>query len=194
MITIKNLSKSFGEKVLFRDFSFSFNDTGIYVLSGESGKGKTTLLRMIAGLDTDYDGTILGGGITATSICFQEHRLFPTLNALKNLELVSFKQKNDNSKVISRQILSKLGFNDADMLLLPSELSGGMRQRVALARAILRNSPVLLLDEPTKELDPMHAKMVLDAIADEGKKRLVIMVTHKREEIDELHASEVAIG
>lgn len=193
MITIKNLSKSFGEKVLFRDFSFSFNDTGIYVLSGESGKGKTTLLRMIAGLDTDYDGTIIGGGIAATSICFQEHRLFPTLNALKNIELVSFKQKNDNSKVISRQILSKLGFNDADMLLLPSELSGGMRQRVALARAILRNSPVLLLDEPTKELDMVHAKMVLDAIADEGKKRLVIMVTHKREEIDELCATEVPI-
>ena len=194
MITIEGLNKSFDEKVLFRDFSFSFNETGIYVLTGESGAGKTTLLRMIAGLDTDYRGKISGGGITKTALCFQEHRLFPTLTALKNLELVSFEQKHDNSELISRQMLSKMGFSEEDMFLRPSELSGGMRQRVALARAILRNTPVLLLDEPTKELDPLHAKMALDVIAEEGKKRLVIMVTHKREEIKMLNATEIIIN
>ena len=194
MITIENLSKSFDEKVLFRDFSFSFADTGIYVLTGESGAGKTTLLRMIAGLDTDFDGVISGGGIQKTSVCFQEHRLFPTLTALKNVELVSFERKTDNSELISRQMLSKLGFSDEDMLLYPSELSGGMRQRVALARAVLRTSPVLLLDEPTKELDPLHAKMALDVIAKEGERRLVIMVTHKSEDVKELGATEIKIN
>ena len=81
-LKIKNLSKSFGRKAIFDNFSFDFCDTGVYIISGERGKGKTTLLRIIAGLDKSYSGEIKGGGIENVSFAFQEYRLFPNLSAI----------------------------------------------------------------------------------------------------------------
>ena len=82
-LIIKNLKKNFGRKIIFDNFSYSFNDTGIYALTGESGIGKTTLLRIIACLDKDFSGSIEAP--KKVSVAFQEHRLFPNLSALDNL-------------------------------------------------------------------------------------------------------------
>ena len=79
MLILNNVSKAFGDKVLFENLSLEFN-TGLYLIRGNSGIGKTTLLRIIAGLDTDYDGEVIGGGLKNVSFSFQEYRLFPTLN------------------------------------------------------------------------------------------------------------------
>lgn len=192
-LVIKNLTKSFGEKLLFSNFSYSFGENGLYVLKGESGAGKTTLLRIIAGLDTDYTGEIIGGGVSNVSFCFQEHRLFPFVSAFNNIVKVSFKEENETNKELTRKLLSRLNFKDSDMKLPPEKLSGGMRQRVDFARAVLKESKILILDEATKELDALLADKMLDIIKEESKKRLVIMVTHKEDEIKNLNAEIITV-
>lgn len=192
-LKINNLTKSFGEKQLFSDFSFEFKATGIYVIKGESGIGKTTLLRIIAGLDNDYTGTVTDGGISNVSICFQEHRLFPKLSAFDNVFKVSFNKGTDDDKNKTYSLLKRLKFTDTDMTLSPKELSGGMRQRVAFARAVLRNSPILILDEATKELDVELCDEFLDIIREQSKNRLVLMVTHKIGEAEKLNAEIITI-
>ena len=191
-LSIKNLSKSFGKKTIFKDFSYEFSSTGICLISGDSGIGKTTLLRMISGLDKAFTGKISNGGISNVSFAFQEYRLFPNLNAVENVMTgVSIEDEDTLSR--AKALLSELGFTDEDMKLFPSELSGGMKQRVSLARAFVKNAPILLLDEPTNELDEGLVKTVLSMIERESKKRLVIMVTHSKEDFDSLVASEIHI-
>ena len=180
-LSLKNISKSFDDKKIFESFSYSFNENGLYVLTGDSGRGKTTLLRIISGLDENYSGTVDGGGVGNVSFAFQEHRLFPKLTVIQNILVASFKSADKNSENATRVLLKTLNFSEEDMQLYPEELSGGMKQRVSIARAILRNSPILLLDEPTKELDSLLAETVADLIAKESLKRLVIVSTHQPE-------------
>ena len=173
-----DITKKFGKKTIFYNYSYHFADTGVYFLSGNSGIGKTTLLRIISGLDKDYYGKVIGGGIGAVSFAFQEHRLFPSLSALDNVLEASFDEINKESIYSAKDILTYLGFTESDMKLKPSALSGGMKQRVSLARAFLRDSKILLLDEPTKELDGELCDRVLNLIRTNGERRLVICVSH----------------
>ena len=193
-IELKGVTKSFGEKTLFRDFSYRFNDTGIYALTGESGVGKTTLLRIISGLDKEFSGEVIGGGKNNVSYCFQEHRLFPELTALDNITRVSFEKPTDSDVKSTKNILLRLKFTEEDMKLLPRELSGGMRQRVAFARAVMLRRPILILDEATKELDSESLIPIFEIIKEESKKRLVIIVTHKNDEIEALGATAVPLN
>ena len=192
-LTIKNLFKSFDKKEIFKDFSYSFSDRGIYALSGESGIGKTTLLRIIAGLDKDYTGELLGGGIGSCSVVFQEHRLFDELTAVENIVFAISDRKDKAVVEKAENLLINLGFKNDELSLKPDGLSGGMKQRVSIARALLRDAPILLLDEPTKELDEANAKIVRELISAEGKSRLVILATHSKEDIDTLGATLISI-
>ncbi len=196
MPSLKNIRKSFGEKEVISGLSYSFPDTGLYAITGKSGSGKTTLLRIIGGLEKNFEGSIEGFERSDISICFQEHRLFPQLSALKNITEISFSNDipEDVRKKSAESMLERLGFSQSDMLLTPKSLSGGMRQRVALARAILRDTPVLLLDEATKELDSALRDTVLSIISEQSKKRLVLMVTHSEEEILSLGATRIPIS
>lgn len=178
MLKIENLTKRFESKLVFRDFSAEFPDTGLYILVGESGIGKTTLLRIISGLECDFLGVVIGGGRENVSYAFQEHRLFPTLTALENVTVIRDEDGIASVESEARALLTRLGFSSEDMQLYPRELSGGMRQRVSLARAFLHESKILLLDEPTKELDAALADVVREMITEESKKRLVIAVSH----------------
>ena len=192
-IEIKNLKKSFDGKVIFDDFSYSFPDNGVFALIGPSGVGKTTLLRIISGLDSDFSGEILYDE-KLFSFAFQEYRLFPGLNALDNVVFANFDKKTEAEEKMCSSILFELGFSEEDLLLLPGELSGGMKQRVSLARAFVNSSKTLLLDEPTKELDPSNAIKVLDRIKAEGRSRLVIVVTHSQEDVEYLGATRIEIN
>lgn len=190
-LKLDSLSKRFGKKNLFEGLSLSFSETGIFAVVGESGIGKTTLLRMIAGLDNDYLGVISGGGIGRVSVAFQEYRLFKQLSALDNLIYAISDIKNEAVSEKCKKMLLSLGFNENDLYLLPDELSGGMKQRVSLARAFLFDAPILLLDEPTKELDPSNADTVRKIIKEQSLTRLVILVSHNGEDIDKLGATKI---
>ena len=181
-LEIKNLTKRFGKKTIISEFSYHFSEKGLYILRGKSGIGKTTLLRIIAGLDKDYSGEIIEGGIGRVSFAFQEYRLFPQLSALENVMIAS-KDDGDANKNIAMDLLSQLGFSFEEMSLLPSELSGGMKQRVSLARTFMKNAPVILLDEPTKELDAILCRQVCEMIKKIAEDKLVILVTHRDDDI-----------
>ena len=176
ILKVENLSKNFGEKTILNSFSFEFPEKGVCIITGSSGIGKTTLLRIIAGLDKDYSGNIENSGIGRVSYMFQEYRLFPTLSALKNVVAVTSETKEDEK--CAAELLARLGFSSEDLIKKPRALSGGMKQRVAFARAVIKNAPILILDEPTKELDDASINVMSKIIKEEAKKRLVIVVTH----------------
>lgn len=174
ILKLKNLTKSFGQHAVLSDFSYTFEKKGLWFITGDSGVGKTTLLRIIAGLDGEFDGEVENGGIGNVSFMFQEYRLFPTLSALKNAAISEMGGAHEKAA----NLLSRLGFKDEDMKKKPHELSGGMKQRVAFARAVLKDAPILILDEPTKELDADAVGAMLEIIKEEAIDRLVIVVTH----------------
>ena len=192
-LTIQSLTKAFGEKKLFENLTYDFLDTGIYAVVGESGAGKTTLLRMICGLDNDYSGKIIGGGFENTSFAFQESRLFPELTAIENVVLANHDDLTSEAVTEAEKMLISLGIQKSDQSLYPNELSGGMKARISLARAFLNGTPILLLDEPTSELDKENADLVRELILTEAKKRLIIMVSHNPEEIEALGATTIKI-
>ena len=193
-LEIKDLYKSYGNKSILDGFSYKFDEKGLYVIDGVSGAGKTTLLRIISGLDRDYKGSVEGGGIKNTSFVFQEYRLFPEMTAIDNIACASFKKASAKDIAAASKLLGDLNFTNDEKYLYPSELSGGMKQRVNFARAILKSSPILILDEPTKEIDPELVSKMLDIVSKEATKRLVLLVTHNKSELSALEYTTVELS
>ena len=183
MLKITNLSKKYGDKAVLENLSLTFNGPGVLSIMGASGIGKTTLLRIISGIDKKYTGYVFGDNRQKVSYCFQEYRLFPNLTALENITKSVWESVSETNIAAAKEMLLDLGFQESDFSLFPDELSGGMKQRVSIARAFLREAPILILDEPTKELDNTLSAKILKMIEEEAKKRLVIMVTHNESDL-----------
>ena len=180
-IVINGLSKFFDKRKIFDNFSLELPTEGTVLIAGNSGVGKTTLLRIIAGLDKKYNGALIGVP-DSISYAFQEHRLFSELTALENVALVFQDELSAEAVKKASEMLSKLGLTKDEQRLLPSELSGGMRQRVSLARAFVKDSKLLILDEPFKELDEALICTVAQIIDEKARDRLVLIVTHESSE------------
>ncbi len=176
-LTISNLNKHFGDNYLIKNFNFCFPSTGLFIIRGASGIGKTTLLRIIAGIDKEYSGDITGGGIKNVSFMFQEYRLFPSITSLENA-LIGTDNRQESARD-AVELLEKLKFNPSDFGKKINQLSGGMKQRISFVRSLLKKSPVLLLDEPTKELNSEIVDEMLDIIEKEAERRLVLLVSHE---------------
>lgn len=189
-LVIRNLCKFFAEKVIFDHFNYTFSDTGIYVLLGKSGRGKTTFLRIIAGLDKEYSGTVTSERV---AFSFQEYRLFPTLTALENITKILWENPTEAKINEAKALLKTLGFSDADTDRYPNELSGGMKQRVSLCRALLSEKKVLLLDEPFKEIDDTLCEKLRSILKQESKRRLIILTTHNLEILGDLEKTVFAL-
>ncbi len=174
-ITITKIKKQFGDRVVLNDFSYTFLKHGAYALVGNSGSGKTTLLRLLAGLESPDAGALKVEGDVAVS--FQEYRLLDNLTVLDNLLLVLYKKPTEKDRKAALLLLERLSLLPY-AASYPQELSGGMKQRVSLARAFLSDAPILLLDEPIKELDSALADEVISIMREEAKIRLVVFTAH----------------
>ena len=174
-LEIKNLSKRFGEKILFENLSLTVD--GPAVLWAPSGWGKTTLLRILMGLEVPDSGTVQGVG--RVGAVFQEDRLCPQLTALENVLLTAGRKKEREA----RDLLARLGLGES--LAVPAaELSGGMRRRCALARSLCAESDLLVLDEPFKGLDEANRRAAMDAVRAVSDDKTVLLVTHDAAEAE----------
>ena len=178
MLTIEHLTKQFGEKTLFRDLCLTVD--GPAVLWAPSGWGKTTLLRILMGLDTPTAGRVRGVGRAAA--VFQEDRLCPQLTALQNVTLVLPGSEKQYKKQI-RADFQQLGMDAAALALPAARLSGGQKRRTALLRALWAPSDTLLLDEPFTGMDPDTLAAAAALLRTRCGTEPVLLATHDREAI-----------
>jgi sulfonate transport system ATP-binding protein len=183
MITIKNVNKTYNNLTALHDVSLDIKQGEFIALVGMSGGGKSTLLRLIAGLEQPTNGSVQINSNDTKSlirVMFQEDRLLPWMSVLDNL---SFGSKDKNTKAHAKELLDLVELGDyADHF--PNQLSGGQKQRVALARALMSHPKILLLDEPLGALDALTRRKMQDLILDICQKQnlTTILVTHDVEE------------
>lgn len=204
MIEIKNINKSFGEKQIIKNVSFNFKRGITNLIIGESGCGKTTLLKLMVGLHTVDTGDILYDGMnfptlddkgkqdvrTKIGMLFQGGALFDSLTLEENVRFpldmftaLSIPEKLERVNFCLEKV-QLVGKNQ----LYPSELSGGMKKRAALARAIANNPDYLFCDEPNSGLDP-KTSIVIDTLISDITKELnitTVIITHDMNSVMEI--------
>ena len=166
MLELRNISKKFGDKQILKDFNLIVPEKQVLAIVGPSGGGKTTLLRMLAGLETIDSGQVIYNGETLDvaelekrnllGFVFQDFQLFPHLSVLENLTLSPIYTMNiskEEAEEKAQALLARLGLSE-HAKAYPYSLSGGQKQRVALARAMMINPEIIGYDEPTSALDP----------------------------------------
>lgn len=166
MLELKNISKRFKDRQILSNFNLTVEENKILAIVGPSGGGKTTLLRMLAGLEKIDSGEIIYNGESLPidelekrnllGFVFQDFQLFPHLTVLENLVLSPIKTMNMSKEEAEQKallLLEKLGLSK-QINSYSNSLSGGQKQRVALARAMMINPKIIGYDEPTSALDP----------------------------------------
>jgi len=183
-IVFDNVSFSYGEKRIFHGFSLAIPHGAAVAVRGASGAGKTTLVRLAAGLERPDAGEVRGCPETV-SFVFQEPRLVPSMSALDNAAIAG-------ERTLAAEILRELGLAGEENSM-PHELSGGMARRVAIARALAHKSPLLVLDEPFSGLDTAAAEMTARCISARRNGRTLLAVTHSAREAELLGADALYI-
>ena len=191
MLELKNISKKFKDKEILSNFNLKVGENKILAIVGPSGGGKTTLLRMLAGLESIDSGEIIFNGENLPlnelekrnllGFVFQDFQLFPHMTVLENLvispvQTMGIKKDEAESKAI--KLLEQLGLEN-HCKSYPHSLSGGQKQRVALARAMMIEPKIIGYDEPTSALDP-ELRLEVEKLILQNKKLGVtqIVVTH----------------
>lgn len=194
MIELRNVTKKYGDTIILENASYSFPETGIVCLMGASGGGKTTLLNLLAGFDTDYEGEIVVGGISinqmdADTLCgyrrsnigfvFQNYHLLPGYTVLENVCIASSlaETPQEESRQKAAALLARLGIGDKQNQRAEN-LSGGQKQRTAIARALMGNPQILFADEPTGALDRTASTEIMKLLQEISQDRLVVVITH----------------
>ena len=183
MIEISNLSKHFfiGEKRIdvLRELNLSIKKDKITVILGRSGCGKTTLLRLIAGLESISQGEIKFKEQAKIGFVFQEARLMPFLNVYENIVFPLKKQEIEPAKI--EALISMIGLSDFKFAAV-SQLSGGMSSRVSLARVLAYEANLILMDEPFAALDAFTRASMQAEILKIKAGKTIIFVTHNIDE------------
>jgi glutamine ABC transporter, ATP-binding protein GlnQ len=191
MLELKNISKRFKDRQILSNFNLTVEENKILAIVGPSGGGKTTLLRMLAGLEKIDSGEIIYNGESLPidelekrnllGFVFQDFQLFPHLTVLENLVLSPIKTMNmskDEAEQKALLLLEKLGLSK-QINSYSNSLSGGQKQRVALARAMMINPKIIGYDEPTSALDP-ELRLEVEKLILQNKELGItqIVVTH----------------
>jgi len=194
-IDIKNVKKSYGNKVVHDGINLEIRKGEVLTLMGGSGSGKSVLLRSLIGLEKPDSGKILFGEVDIAGLedeqlveirkriayCFQYGALFDSMTVKENLayplrEHTDMGEKAIHAKVL--ETLEKVGLKGNERLF-PQDLSGGMQRRVGVARSIIMNPEVILYDEPTTGLDPYNTEQILKIILQNKKLGCTsVLVTH----------------
>ncbi|MBR3968959.1 MAG: ATP-binding cassette domain-containing protein [Clostridia bacterium] len=188
MIELKNISFSYGDLQILNNFSLTINNGEVVQLFGESGSGKTTVARIILGLENIDSGNIVVP--QKISVVFQEDRLLENFDIQKNVRLVLKKEQY----TFADSLLKEFGLYNIRKKKV-SELSGGMKRRVALIRAIAYGGDALVLDEPFNGLD-LENKRVASAIIKReytDKNKPVLLISHIEEDGKLLNSNKISI-
>jgi phosphonate transport system ATP-binding protein len=201
MFRLKNVTRRFGARLAVDDVTFDIPEGQMVGVIGRSGAGKSTLLRMINRLADPSEGTIHFGDVEVSSLrgaglrnwqrdcamIFQQFNLVPRLDVLTNVLLGRLNHRSTVSSILNLftreerimaiAALERLGIEQT-ALQPAGTLSGGQQQRVAIARALMQNPKMLLADEPIASLDPLNARIVMDALRDINEREGITVVTN----------------
>ncbi|WP_024304522.1 amino acid ABC transporter ATP-binding protein [Pseudogulbenkiania sp. MAI-1] len=195
MITLKNVSKWYGDFQVLTDCSTEVNKGEVVVVCGPSGSGKSTLIKTVNALEPFQKGEIIVDGISVgdpktdlpklrarVGMVFQHFELFPHLSITENLTIAQEKvlgRSKDEARQKGLHYLDRVGLK-AHAEKFPGQLSGGQQQRVAIARALSMDPIAMLFDEPTSALDPEMVNEVLDVMVELAHEGMTMMcVTHE---------------
>ena len=200
ILTLKNISFSYKDKLIFDNYNFVINKEEIIAIIGPSGCGKSTLLKIINGLETEYSGDVLLDGVNVNNIpvnkrdivlMFQDNLLFPHMTIFENIEFSLKMKKYPKHKIKNMvdEVAKDIHLQDK-LNKYPRELSGGQQRRVALARAVISKPKLLLLDEPFTGLDKEIKLEIINLvrIIREKYNTSIIFVTHDLSEAEYLEA------
>ena len=197
MLSVSNLSISFDESQVLEEFNLNVESGDIFALLGDSGSGKSSALRFIAGLENAKNGSVVLDGANLSlngahsvkselreiGMVFQDYALFPHMTVFQNISfsIDHLSKKSKTEKVTS--LLELINLNGIEKKY-PHQLSGGEQQRVSLARALANSPKLLLLDEPFSSLDKSHRDELVKDVRSILKNQLVtsILVTHDEAE------------
>lgn len=209
MFEIKNVSKQFGREYVLQNVSMNIGK-GLNFIIGSSGSGKTSLLKIISGMDQAFDGEVFYCGQSIKNLTeqeksyyynnifgfvWQDFNLLEDLTVLENVLLPQYLKPQQDKKTVMK-ILHQLKISELANQKA-GKLSGGQKQRVAIARELIKNPQVIIADEPTSALDEKSAKTTMDILRDISKNRIVIVVTHditlidKKSKVYELDKGEL---
>jgi len=178
-IGLRGVTRRFGEHVVLDGLDLSLTPGGVTALMGPNGSGKTTVARLLLGLDRPDGGAVEGLDGRPRSAVFQEDRLCPQLSAVDNVRLV-LGRGADRGAVL--EALAAVGLDDATVHAPVRELSGGQRRRVAIVRAVLADAELVVLDEPFTGLDQAVKPVTMAWVRDRCAGRTVLLVTHDERE------------
>mgnify|MGYP001668136965 CR=1 FL=1 len=193
LLSIKNVSYNYSDskKKVLENINYEFEKGKFYAVTGKSGAGKSTFLSLLAGIDIPVEGKIEFKGEDIAKKGYSMHRRENVSLVFQNYNLIDYLTPLENVKLGNKKadkgMLLKLGLSEEEISRNVLRLSGGQMQRVAIARALASDSPVILADEPTGNLDEETSREIIEILKKyaKAKDKCVIVVTHSKEVIDE---------
>jgi len=181
VITLRGVTKRFGDEVVLDGLDLDLAEGGVTALMGPNGSGKTTLARLLLGLAVPDGGVIRGLEGRRRAAVFQETRLCEQLTAVGNVRLVLDRATRASAVV---EELCRVGLDEESLVKPVLELSGGQRRKVAIVRALMADADLLVLDEPFTGLDSQAKVLLMSYVRERSDRRTTLLITHDRAEAE----------